>query len=122
MANHIVTRQSVVAALNDPRPEFVEHYVARAILILFAQQTESERADNQTKTHNMRGFTGCDGRQGALTAKYYLKHRKLEPWMVDQWTRVSPRTGLPRLAKYWRQLDAAAQIKAAQKKQKNDQK
>lgn len=110
MSKYIVTRQYIAEQLANPNLEFVSRFVGRALVVLFERQTEDEKASNDTKHHNMVGFTGGDARQGTLAAKYFLKHGKLEDWMIAQWTRVGKR-GLPRLAKYWRQLDEAAQRK-----------
>lgn len=105
-----VTRKALIALLNDPRGhQFVQHVVGRACVALFNRQTEAEQAHNDTEVLNNEGFSGSDARQGSLTAKYYLKHRRLEEWMVEQWTKEW--RGRPRLAKYWKQLNKAAEAK-----------
>lgn len=107
-----VTRQSLTELLNDPRGHrFVQHVVGRALVALFERQTRDEQSTNDTREWNTIGFAGCDARQGCLTAKYYLKHRRLEEWMVAQWTK--PFRGRPRLTKYHRQLNEIAEEKAA---------
>lgn len=107
---HIVTRESVVAALADERPRFVVAYVGKALVVLFNRQTREEASSNTTKEHNTIGFAGCDARSGSITAKYFLKHKTLLDWQVAQWAKPNVK-GIPRLAKYWRQLDAEAQRK-----------
>jgi hypothetical protein len=105
-----VTRSSLIKLLNDERGhEFVQHVVGRACVALFKRQTEAEQATNDTNVLNYEGFSGSDARQGSLTAKYYLKHNRLEEWMVDQWTKEW--RGRPRLVKYWKQLNEAAKEK-----------
>ncbi len=107
-----VTRDSLTALLNDERGhEFVQHVVGKACVGLFNRQTEAEKVDNDTKILNMEGFSGSDARQGSLTAKYYLKHKTLLHWQVDQWTKEW--RGRPRLVKYWKQLSQIATAKAA---------
>lgn len=105
-----VNRSTLIQLLADERGhEFVQHVVGRACVALFNRQTESEQVHNDTNVLNYEGFSGSDARQGSLTAKYYLKHRRLEEWMVEQWTKEW--RGRPRLAKYWKQLNEAAQEK-----------
>ena len=57
-------------------------------------------------------FTSADALSGSLTAKYYLKHKTLQGWQVDRWTKLNKR-GDMRIAKYWAQLARAAEEKAA---------
>ena len=109
--SHIVTKQALTAMLSNERATEV---TGRAPVVLFKNQTQTEQASNDTNEHNMIGFTSADARQGSIAAKYFLKHKTLLPWMVDQWTRPN-RKGTMRLAKYWRQLDQAAKAKAAQR-------
>ena len=102
-----VTRDSLEALLNDERGHaFVQHVVGRACVALFRRQTVGEQAANTTNILNFEGFSGPDGRQGSLTAKFYLKHNRLEEWMVEQWTKEW--RGRPRLCKYWKQLNEVA--------------
>ena len=100
--NQIDTRQG--KALVD--------FVGRALIVLFENQTATEKSVNSTSVDNGVGFTGADGRTGCLTAKYYLKHRNLQDWQINAWIRKSS-TGFSRLAKYHAQLNAAANAKMA---------
>jgi len=104
----MVTKQDVIAALNREN-EFVQHYVGRALVVLFNRQVQDEKQNNSTKHHNLRGFAPCDARSGSIGAKYYLKHGRLEDWQIEQWKKIHGKS--PRLAKYWRQLDEAAKEK-----------
>jgi hypothetical protein len=107
-----VTHKTVEALLTDERGhEFIQHVVGRACVVLFNRQTTSEKASNDASVLNFEGFSGPDARQGSLTAKYYLRHKKLLDWQVDMWTKEW--RGRPRLAKYWKQLNEAAESKAA---------
>jgi hypothetical protein len=78
--------------------------------IINNQEADEQRA-NATKDHNGIGFTGADARSGSITAKYFLKHNRLEPWQLQVWTRKN-KSGIPRIAKYWSQLNQAAKKKA----------
>lgn len=110
----LVTRASLMILLNDEAKR--QHVIGRALIVLFERQTTSERAANVTNNHNSIGFTGADGRSGCLSAKYYLKHKTLLPWQIDRWMKLGS-SGFPRITKYWRQLDEAAKVKAAQREQ-----
>ena len=104
----MVTKSDVIVALNR-EDEFTQHYIGRALVVLFNRQLQDEKQDSTTKHLNFRGFAPCDARQGSIGAKYYLKHRSLLPWQIEQWKKIHGKS--PRLAKYWRQLDEAAQEK-----------
>ena len=107
----IVTKESLTKMLANPNPVYVDQVIGRALVGLFARQTEAEQAHNATEQDNGVGFTGTDGRSGALTAKYFLKNKQLLQWQREMWLKPN-KHGLPRLAKYWRQLDDIAKNKA----------
>lgn len=107
----IVTRDSLQAMLNDSNATKVMHIVGRALTAIFQYQTENEKVSNDTKDLNGVGFAGCDGRSGSLTAKSYLKHKTLQPWQVERWTKLSEKTGYARLCKYHNQLNTIALLK-----------
>lgn len=104
----IVTKESLLNLLDTKDKSLV---LGRALVALFARQTENERKDNATEEYNGIGFTGADGRSGSLTAKFYLKYGKLEQWQIDRWMKKSERTGLPRICKYANQLNQIAVAK-----------
>ena len=106
MSNHIVTKSWINSQIDTREGAALDHFIGRALVVLMEAQTEDEKADATTKHHNKRGFAAQDGKSGTLTAFYWLKHKRLEDWMVEKWTRPN------RLAKYWRQLDARAQMRA----------
>jgi len=85
--------------------------IGRALVVIFNNQTEGEKASNQTNKDNGVGFTGADAHSGCITAKYYLKYQRLLDWQVDKWIKRN-RNGVMRIAKYHKQLDAAAKSKA----------
>lgn len=106
---NIVTRASLLQLLNDEAKR--QHVIGRALVVLFEHQTRTEQAANHTQVHNFIGFSSSDARDGSITAKYYIKHKALLPWQIDNW--MKDFRGFPRIAKYWKQLDAAAQARRA---------
>lgn len=105
--NAIVTKQSLQEMLENPNKVYVMHVVGHALKVLFDRQTKAEKEENTTKFNNNIGFTGADGRSGALSAKSYLKNKKLEDWQVEKWLRRD-KTGYSRITKYHKQLNEAA--------------
>jgi hypothetical protein len=91
------------------------HFIGRALVAIFNFQTEDEKRASDTREDNGIGFTGADGHSGCISAKYYLKHKRLEDWQVDRWLKKNKK-GTRRISKYWRQLDAAAKAKGTVKK------
>lgn len=108
----IVTKQSLNHLLQDPTKR--ANVIGRALVVLFHNQTQSEQADNTTKIYNDIGFTGADAKSGSLTAKFYLKHGTLLQWQINRWMKPG-KSGFPRLCKYHRQLNIAAERKAKEK-------
>lgn len=105
----IVTRDSLRTMLLNPNRVYVEKVVGRALVRLFERQTEAEKVSNDTNVDNGIGFAGCDAKSGSLTAKYYLKHRRLEDWQLARWTKVEA-SSYPKLCKYHRQLNEVALV------------
>lgn len=110
---HIVTREKF-QDLICRGDETAMHAIGKALVHLFNRQTVVEQKSNDTRYHNEMGFTPADAHSGCLTAKYYLRHGKLEDWQIQRWIRPNKK-GVPRLAKYWRQIDEEAQKKALRK-------
>lgn len=101
-----------LTALITRNDEVAVEAIGRALVHLLKRQTTEEQRDNSTKVHNMRGFTGADARQGSIHAKYFLKHKTLQPWQVQYWLKPNAK-GTLRLAKYWAQLAEEAAKKSA---------
>jgi hypothetical protein len=97
----LVTRQDAVAT----------HAIGRALVHLLNRQTREEARDNTTRNHNTVGFTPADARMGCIHAKYYIKHGELQDWQAAYWQRPNSK-GIPRIAKYWRQLAEEAAKKS----------
>lgn len=87
------------------------HAIGRALVHLFNRQTDDEKASNDTRHDNARGFTSGDARRGSITAKYYIKHRQLLDWQIEYW-RKRDRKGRTRIGKYYRQIAEEAAKKA----------
>lgn len=113
MTTAIVTRESLQQMLSNKNEAYVQHVVGRALVAIFERQTKEERNSNDTKVNNDIGFSGADAKSGSLTAKSYLKNKKLEKWQVEKWLKPQ-KNGFARLTKYHKQLNEIAVEKAAQ--------
>jgi hypothetical protein len=102
----IVTKESLLNML-DASPEKKAQIVGRALVVLFNRQVEDEKTSNDTRHLNMQGFAPCDAYSGTLTAKYFLRHRRLLDWQLERWLAPTSK-GYPRIVKYTRQLNEAA--------------
>ena len=103
-----VTRESLQAMLDNSNQDYVAQVIGRALVILFKNQTRDEQSMNATNQDNGIGFTGADAHSGSITAKYFIKHKTLLDWQVARWTKPAS-SGFARLAKYHKQLNAAAE-------------
>lgn len=108
----IVTPEYIDNYLSDSTKNAAQ-FIGRALVVLFNNQTEDEKRVNDTNQDNGIGFTGADAHSGCISAKYFLKHGTLQDWQIERWTKRN-RRGVMRIAKYWRQLEQAAQQKRAQ--------
>lgn len=106
----IVTKDSLQHMLNNPNPHYVMTVVGRGLVHIFNNQTNHEQHSNSTQLHNGIGFAGCDAKSGSITAKFYIKHQRLETWMVDKWVKKGS-NGYSRLTKYHSQLNQIATSK-----------
>jgi hypothetical protein len=112
MKNSIVTKDSIKQALQNHDKAYQIQFVGRALVVLFNLQTESEQACNDTNTENSVGFSKCDSHSGCLTAKSFLKNKTLLDWQLEKWLKPE-KSGYPRIAKYHKQLNLAAERKQA---------
>ena len=85
--------------------------VARALVVLYNNQTFDEKQNQDVKHHNNKGFRPCHGRMGTSMAEQYLRTGRLSPAQIRYW-RVTGKEGM-RIGIYTRQLIEAAQKKAA---------
>jgi len=110
MSQQLVTRESLIELLSHPNPRFVERVIGRAVVGLFKNQTAEEQNSNSTKQNNSVGFSGADAYSGSLTAKYFMCHGDLQDWQIQKWLKPNCK-GVPRIAKYWKQLNEIANKK-----------
>lgn len=111
--NDIVTKDKLKQLLDQSDEEKRAKIIGRALVALFNRQTHDEQASNNTHTFNNVGFSGADAKSGSLTAKFFLKHGRLEKWQVERWLKTS-KSGYPRICKYASQLNEVALEKAKQ--------
>lgn len=86
--------------------------IARALVVLYNNQTKDEQRSETTKYNNGIGFRGCHAKIGTSMAEFYQKRGFLSPKQIAYW-RVKDKNGDMRLAIYWRQLAEAAEAKKA---------
>jgi hypothetical protein len=108
-----LTREAVVQLVTR-KDAVAMNAVGRALVHLLNRQTREESRDNTTRNLNDVGFTPADARFGCIHAKYFIRHRMLTDWQVAYWVKPNAK-GVPRIAKYWRQLAEEAEKRAQQK-------
>jgi hypothetical protein len=106
----IVTKDYMQDKLDTLQDDQLIQFVGRALVVIFNNQTEDEKRIDDTRIDNGIGFTPADAYSGGITAKTFLSRGTLLEWQVERWTKKNVK-GCARLAKYWRQLDVAAQNK-----------
>lgn len=112
MTAAIVTKESLKEMLAKQDPAYIQKVIGRGLLVILNNQTEEEQCQATTKENNGTGFTGFDAKSGTLTALFYQKHKRLEGWMMGKWLKTDKK-GYPRLCKYHRQLNEAAEARVA---------
>lgn len=103
-----ITADTIAKMLTHPNPAYRKAVVARALIVVFKNQTKDERSLNQTTENNGIGFAGCDARSGTITAKYAIKHGTLLDWQYERWVKPSGKNQMPRICKYHKQINEAA--------------
>jgi hypothetical protein len=89
-----------------------QHVIGRALVVLFANQTDSEKVSETTFLHNNVGFTSADAYWGSVNARDYVRNKTLNPRAIMHWMKFIKNTTTPRICKYWKQLNTAAEKKA----------
>lgn len=84
--------------------------VARALVVLKNNQTDSEQSAEAVLVHNGKGFRPCHGRIGTNMAKFYEERGFLTDKQIAYW-RKADRSGQMRIGMYTRQLIEAAEAK-----------
>lgn len=65
--------------------------VEKAILCVFRNQTEDEKASHSTKHHNGRGFNGRDARYGTYLAQWLIRGNRLNGKHLDSGRKMARR-------------------------------
>ena len=107
----LITHDILQSMIDSNNREYVEKVVGRALIAIMKRQTDDERIINETKITNNIGFTGADARSGTITAKYFLKHKRLENWQIERWLKRG-KNGYSRITKYSKQLNEIANEKS----------
>ena len=103
-----LTKESIIDLLarNDQA-------IARALVVLYNNQTFDEKQNQDVKYRNNKGFRPAHARIGTSMAEQYIRTGKLSEKQVRYW-RVTGKEGM-RIGIYTRQLIEAAKKKDAQK-------
>lgn len=110
----IVTKESLVEMLKSSDQQRIAKIVGRALLAIYLKQTVDERSASATMHHNNVGFTACDAEYGSSCAKFFQRNGYLTYNQVKSWIALS-KSGTPKIAKYWRQLNEVANSKMTSK-------
>jgi hypothetical protein len=110
------------------RPDDVGmHAVGRALVLLNKRQTYSERMAKEVNRNNGKGFTPTDAGMGTDMANFYAARGFLTERQLGWWRKPNAQN-IPRICKYWKQLqeDALAkhglnQLPKASKKKDSEQ-
>lgn len=79
------------------------HAVGRALVLLNRRQTFAEQRSKEVLRHNGVGFTPTDAELGTDMANFYTRNNYLTPKQLQYWRKPNVQ-GIPRIAKYWKQL------------------
>lgn len=90
--------------------------VARALVHLYNSQTSEEQCTNSVQADNGVGFTPVDAEFMSSCAKYVIRGYELTDRQLAALQKEN-RKGVPRIAKYWKQLQNVAKINAERKKE-----
>lgn len=110
MTAAIVTKESLKKMLSNPDMTYIQTVLGRGLMVLYRNQTDDERIQDNTLVNNGVGFNSSDAKSGTLTAKFYKRHHRLEDWMSAKWLKLD-KNGYPRLCKYHKQLNIAAELR-----------
>jgi hypothetical protein len=104
-----------IQALLMREDEVGMHAVGRALVLLNKRQTYSERVAKEVQRNNGRGFTPVDAEMGTDMANYYQRTNRLTQKQLAVWRRCNTQ-GIPRICKYWKQIQEDAMEKHGIKK------
>jgi hypothetical protein len=63
--------------------------VEKAILAIFARQTEDEKQSESTHHDNSRGFSAADARTGSYMARWILSGKRLDGKFLDKGRKIA---------------------------------
>ena len=104
-----ITKEWLANKLKDEQNR--EKVIGRALLAIYKNQTAQEQNTTCTTNKNGIGFCKPDARVGSIGARMYQSHAKLDKWVIEVWMRPA-KDGMPRICKYWQQLQQIAEQKA----------
>jgi hypothetical protein len=105
----MLTKDSILHMLQTDK-----RAVARALVVLYARQTDDEQAQEGTRYLNGRGFRPCHARMGSSMAKYFQRTGMLTDKQIAYW-RATDKSGAMRIGIYWAQLLEEAELKSKAK-------
>jgi hypothetical protein len=103
----MITKTLIVELLNTN-----DKAVGRALVALYARQTESEKSAETTINLNGEGFTPADAFVGSSMAQFFAARGYLTEKQLAYWRKPNAK-GTPRICKYAGQLLLVAEAKAA---------
>ena len=77
--NKVWTEAAIIALLQSNN-----RAVERAILAIFARQTEDEKSTESTRHENSRGFSAADARTGSYMARWMSSGKRLDGKFLDK--------------------------------------
>lgn len=103
------TKESIINLLRTN-----DKAIGRALVALTARQTTDERASENTRYHNGRGYRPAHARMGTSMSRYFERNGYLTPKQIAYW-RVKMRDGKMRIEIYAGQLLEVAREREAAK-------
>ena len=82
--NKVWTEAAIVSLLQNNN-----RAVERAILAIFARQTEDEKSTECTRHENSRGFSAADARTGSYLARWILGGNHLNGKFLDKGRKIA---------------------------------
>lgn len=95
------TKEQIIAFFTNERTR--ERAIGKALAYLNSLQTYDEKRDKDSKYKNHVGFSQCDAKAGTTDAIFFKMYNQLSPERINYWMKKNKK-GVPRIAKYWRQL------------------
>lgn len=107
---YLITKDLLKHMILDNDPEYANRVVGRALVVIFESQDPVEKVTGESCLKNSVGFTAFDAKIGSIAARYYKRAHALPANLYAVWTQIDS-TGYPKICRYWKQLNAAAEKK-----------